>query len=64
MSEAPDLTALKHYLEEHDDIVAAYLFGSHARGEADVRSDIDVAVLLRPGRPDVAHLKLHLDDEQ
>lgn len=31
-------------------IVAAYLFGSHARGQAQSGSDIDVAVLLESGR--------------
>jgi len=63
MSEKLDLTALKRYLGEHDEIIAAYLFGSHARGEADARSDVDIALLLRPGLPDVAHLELQLDVE-
>lgn len=59
----PDLTVLKSYLEGRNEIIAAYLFGSHARGEADVRSDVDIALLLRPGLPDVHHLKLRLDTE-
>ena len=63
MSEELDLTALKSYLEGRDEIVAAYLFGSHARGEAGARSDVDIALLLRPGLPDVAHLTLTFDRE-
>lgn len=31
-------------------IIAAYLFGSRARGTADALSDVDIAVLLRDGR--------------
>ncbi|MBC8447665.1 MAG: nucleotidyltransferase domain-containing protein [Chloroflexi bacterium] len=31
------------------DVVAAYLFGSRARGTADALSDVDIAVLLRDG---------------
>ena len=42
------------------EVVAVYLFGSHARGEADHLSDVDVALLLREGLPDVAHLELRL----
>ncbi len=34
-----------------EDIVAAYLYGSHARGSAGAKSDVDVAVLL-VGRPE------------
>jgi len=33
-------------LLQHDEIVAAYLFGSHARGYARNDSDIDVGILL------------------
>lgn len=32
------------------EVVAAFLFGSHARGSAHARSDVDVAVLLDRGR--------------
>lgn len=34
-----------------DDLVAAYLFGSVARGDDDARSDVDVAVLHRRDPP-------------
>ncbi|HHH42292.1 MAG TPA: nucleotidyltransferase domain-containing protein [Chloroflexi bacterium] len=63
MDQALDLTALKRYLERREEVVAAYLFGSHARGEADARSDVDIAFLLRPNLPDLAHLTLTLDWE-
>ncbi len=63
MDQALDLTALKRYLERREEVVAAYLFGSHARGEADTRSDVDIALLLRPNLPDLAHLELRLDGE-
>jgi predicted nucleotidyltransferase len=33
------------------DVVAAYLFGSFARGDARADSDVDVAVLLAAGEP-------------
>ncbi len=43
--------ALKAYFAALDDVVLAYLFGSHARGQAGPLSDVDVAVLLAD-RPD------------
>jgi predicted nucleotidyltransferase len=43
--------ALEQYLRSVDETVLAYLFGSHARGQAWAHSDVDVAVLL-VGRPD------------
>lgn len=33
------------------DVIAAYLFGSHARGTAGPQSDVDIAVLLREAPP-------------
>ena len=38
---------IREYLLNRDDIVAAYLFGSRARGTARSSSDIDIALLLR-----------------
>ncbi len=38
-------------LKEYEDVIFAYLFGSHARGEASKMSDIDVAVYLNPSLP-------------
>jgi predicted nucleotidyltransferase len=43
--------ALEAYFAALDDVVLAYLFGSHARGQAGPLSDVDVAVLLAD-RPD------------
>jgi predicted nucleotidyltransferase len=40
--------ALSRFLAGRDDVTAAYLFGSQARGEAGPLSDVDVAVWLDP----------------
>ena len=43
---------LRAYLEcAPDDLLAAYLFGSEARGTAGPHSDIDLGVLLRESPP-------------
>lgn len=39
-------TALEEYCASVPDVILAYLFGSHARGQAGPLSDIDVAVLV------------------
>jgi uncharacterized protein len=41
-----DLEALDRYFASRDDVLAAWVFGSHARGDAGPLSDVDVAVLL------------------
>jgi predicted nucleotidyltransferase len=46
--------ALEAYFASLDNLVLAYLFGSHARDQAGPLSDVDVAVLLA-GRPDDGH---------
>ena len=39
---------LEHFFAEApEEVVAAYVFGSQARGHADAQSDVDVAVLFR-----------------
>ena len=43
-----DVRAITAYLSQHKDVIAAYLFGSVARDQADHSSDVDVAVLLDP----------------
>ena len=43
---------LAELLEPHDEILEAYLFGSHARGQAQPHSDIDVAVYVDGARAD------------
>jgi len=45
---------LSRYFASIEDVILAYLFGSHARGRAWAESDVDVAVLLA-GRPDDDH---------
>lgn len=47
MTDSPLATLLHARLLEQDEVIAAYLFGSHARGEARPDSDIDLAVLTR-----------------
>jgi predicted nucleotidyltransferase len=43
---ALDETGLAAFLSTQPDVVAAYLFGSLAQGQATPRSDVDVAILL------------------
>lgn len=49
-------TTLSQYLERQPDVVMAFLFGSHARGQAHAQSDVDLAVYFDP-LPD--HRRLH-----
>jgi predicted nucleotidyltransferase len=60
-----DLEArLRALLEPHRDCLAAWLFGSRARGTATESSDVDVAVLLAEPRPrGLAALPTALEDE-
>jgi len=46
MSQEHYTTVLARYCRERPEIVAAYLFGSQAKGTATVTSDVDVALLL------------------
>lgn len=41
---------LTRFLENRPEILEAYLFGSHARGDAQTHSDVDVAVYVDPTR--------------
>ena len=43
------LSAVERILGNHPDILAAYLHGSTARGSARADSDVDIALLPRPG---------------
>lgn len=45
----PQLATLKDYFASLNGVLLAYLFGSHARGQAGPLSDVDVAVLLDDG---------------
>jgi uncharacterized protein len=55
---------LRRYFAGRDDVVAAYLFGSAARGTARPSSDVDVGVVLRAGRPRDLHAYGRLVDVQ
>ncbi len=48
------LERLRRCFAGRADVVAAYLFGSFARGEAGEHSDVDVGVILAAGRPGCA----------
>jgi uncharacterized protein len=48
------------YLAQQADVVVAYLFGSVARGQANSRSDVDLAVLLDPNLGSEACLERQL----
>ena len=39
-------------IKSHPDVIAIYLFGSHAKGEATPLSDIDIAVILENPTPE------------
>ncbi|MFN3178783.1 MAG: nucleotidyltransferase domain-containing protein [Thermus sp.] len=62
------MDALALYLEEAVgrlrealDLEALYLFGSHARGTADSRSDLDLLVVARTDLPPLKRIGLVLD---
>jgi len=40
--------AVKRYFESRKDVAFAFLFGSQARGNATIRSDVDIAVYFHP----------------
>lgn len=52
MDRAAILDALEKFFAEREDVVTAYLFGSVACGDHRDSSDVDVAVLLRGGKPE------------
>ncbi len=43
------LDNIKDYFKDMEDIAAVYLFGSAASGKEKETSDIDIAILLKPG---------------
>ncbi len=43
-----DLEVLKGYLATREEVVFSFLYGSHAKGTATERSDVDVAVYFYP----------------
>lgn len=46
-----DLQGLNSFLHK-ENVLALYIFGSRARGTADISSDIDLAVLFYPEKRD------------
>ena len=49
---------LREYFTTQRDVIAAYLFGSVARGDPNALSDVDVAALLHPPSDDCATVEL------
>jgi len=45
-AQAVDCAILRSLVEQEDEVIFAYLFGSCARGEASALSDLDIAVYL------------------
>ncbi|MCL7453271.1 MAG: nucleotidyltransferase domain-containing protein [Anaerolineae bacterium] len=56
-----NLPAISTVLARQGDVVAAYLFGSLARGQAGPLSDIDIAALLTPALEEQAAVERQLD---
>jgi predicted nucleotidyltransferase len=56
-----DREALGEYFASREDVLFAYLFGSHARGRTHALSDVDVAVFLDDGPDSYQRLKVRLD---
>lgn len=48
MGQRSVITKLKNYFASRDDVLMAFLFGSHARGYSTKRSDWDIGVYLQP----------------
>ncbi|OUN01592.1 MAG: hypothetical protein BAA04_01150 [Firmicutes bacterium ZCTH02-B6] len=53
--------AASPFLEERDEVEAAYLFGSMARGQWTRSSDIDVGVLFKPGLDEEGRVLARID---
>jgi len=55
-----------YFAKARADVIAAWLFGSRARGAARADSDVDIAVLVRPGSAgshEALAIKLQLENE-
>ena len=56
-----DIQGMADYLSTQPDIDAAYIFGSEARGQALPWSDVDIAVLFKPGSDDASLMARQLE---
>lgn len=61
MNTAEIAASLTDFVCAQDAIIAVYLYGSHALGKAQPRSDIDVAVLFAASIPDTLRAQLELE---
>ncbi len=46
LQNGPQINQIKNFLSKREEVIAAYLFGSLARGDANKLSDIDIAVIV------------------
>ncbi len=46
------ISKIMESIKSHPDVIAIYLFGSHAKGEANPISDVDIAVILENPTPE------------
>lgn len=60
-TDSPLIPVLQQTLAAYDDVIAAYLFGSYARGTAGALADVDVAVLVAADLDDQRRFALQLD---
>lgn len=52
MESHPRILKVIETIKSHPDVIAIYLFGSHAKGEATPMSDIDIAVIMDNPTPE------------
>ncbi len=62
-NESSMLDKMRHVFSGHDEIVAAYLFGSYAEGHARSDSDIDIGLLLSDNSNAGAMYPVHIAGE-
>lgn len=48
----PTISKIIEIIKSHPNVIAIYLFGSHAKGEATPLSDIDIAVIMENPTPE------------
>ncbi len=55
------ITKLEEIFRKKDEVLSAYLFGSMAEGHQNRRSDVDIAVLVKPGLNAIDKHKIRMD---